>query len=321
MMSRANKILALLLVAQLALIAYVYRPDRTTGPPAVHFFKDVAAAQVVGLAIADSNQVLAIKKENGTWRISTEPSYPAEAKKVEALIKKLLTLTSSRLVARTEASHGRLKVATDDYHRKLTLTMADGKTREMLLGTSPNYKTSHVRVAGDDNVYLAKDLADWEASVAPEDWWENNYLDVNPADLKSLTLVNGKGRIELSRDKENKWQAAGMPEGKTFADAALNNFLNKACLVQLSSYLGRDHTDVEFGLDKPLADLVLVTVTGATLQLKVAAGDAKMEECIAKAGESPFYVTVHASEVKSLMETTLESLLVGKAVVSEKQQK
>ncbi len=300
----------MLLVAQVALIAYMYRPDRTGGPPAVQFFKGVTADQVAGVAITDGKQSLSLKKEGKGWRISTEPTYPAEAKKVEALVKKLLALNSSRLVARTDASHGRLKVAKDGYLRKLTLTMADGKSRELLLGTSPNYKTIHVRAADADNVYLVKDLSDWEVSAVPDEWWDTNYVNVNPADLKSLTLSNGHGRIELSRDGGNRWQAAGVPEGKRLADEALNNFLNKACLVQLGTYLGRDHSDGEFGLDKPMAELTLGLAAGSVVRLAVAMGDAKKEEVIAKVSDSPFYVTVHAYEIKALLDTTLAALLV-----------
>lgn len=303
----------MLLVAQVALIAYMYRPNRTGGPPAVQFFKGITAEQVVGVAITDGTQSLALKKESKGWRIGTAPTYPAEAKKVEALVKKLLALSSTRLVARTDASHGRLKVAKDGYLRKLTLSMADGTSRELLLGTSPNYKTIHVRAADVDNVYLAKDLSDWEVSVAPEEWWDNNYVNVNPADLKSLILQNGHGRIELTRDGANRWQAVGVPAGKRLADEALNHFLNKACLVQLASYLGSEHSDGEFGLDKPLAELSL-GAAGTVVHLKFALGDATKEEFVAKVSDSPFYVTVHAHEVKALLDATLDALLVDSDV-------
>ncbi len=312
MMSRVNKILVLLLISQLFLIAYVYRPNQSSGPPTVHFFTDVDAGQVVGLTIADKSQSVAMKKEGDIWRLSADPAYPADTKKVEMLVKKLLTLTSSRLVTRTISSHNRLQVAEDDFNRKLTLTLKDGETRQLLLGTSPNYKTTHVRAADDDNVYLVKDLAAWEAAVTPDDWWDNNYLDVQPAELKKVILQNSHGRIELSRDRDNKWQAVGMVAGKELADEALNHFLDKACLVQLSSYLGRDLSDQKFGLDKPLADLEIVTAEGS-IRLKVAAaGDDKKDEYVAKVSDSPFYVTVHGYEINPILDTSLNKLLVDK---------
>lgn len=316
-MSRINKLLALLLVTQLALIAYVYRPDRISGPVTVHFFADITADQVVGLTITDSKQSVSMQKEGGLWQLGAAPYYPADAKKVEGLLNKLLALTSSRLVTHTASSHERLKVAPDNYIRKLTITLQDGGSKELLLGTSPNYKTIHVRAPEEDNVYLVQDLSDWEAAVTPEDWWANNYLDVKPADLRQVTLRNSHGLIKLFRDKENRWQAAGIPGGQKLADEALQAFLNKACLVQLSSYLGRERTDAEFGLDKPLVELELVTAAGTiNFKLAAAAGAELKDEYVAKVSDSSFYVMVHGYEVKGLLEAGLPKLLVDKHEVS-----
>lgn len=178
-MSRLNKLLLLLLVTQLALIAYVYRPNRLSGPPTVHFFADTEANQVVALTIGDGKQSLTLEKADGKWHLGAPPHYPVAVKKVEGLVKKLLALRSSRLVTHTASSHQRLKVAADDYIRKLTISLQGGGSKELLLGTAPNYKTIHVRSPENDDVYLVKDLADWEAAVDPEDWWAHNYLGWN----------------------------------------------------------------------------------------------------------------------------------------------
>ncbi|MDH3394459.1 MAG: DUF4340 domain-containing protein, partial [Desulfobulbaceae bacterium] len=298
MMSRANKILAVLLATQLALIAYIYRPIKTNGPPTLHFFQNIDAAEVVGLTIADPTHALTIQKKDKDWQLETAPSYPADKQKVESLVKKLLNLTSSRLVARTDTSHNRLQVAADNYNRKLTLTLKNGATRTLLLGTSPNYKTIHVRSTENDNVYLVKDLSDWEASLTPDDWWSNNYLDQDPASLTHLTLKNNHGRIALTRDDKNNWQAEGIAAGKKLADEPLQNFLNKACLIQLSSYL--DRSDKAALSAKPLAELELATAT-ATIHLEIMPGAPGKDEYVAKIDNSPFYVTVHNYEVKGLL--------------------
>lgn len=313
-MSRLNKILSLLLVIQLMLIAYVYRPNRTSAPPSVNFFKGIDAAQVVGLTISDGQKSLTMSKDR-TWHLETNPPYPADTKKIEALTNKLTTLTSSRLVAHTSASHGRLRVTEDDYSRKITLSLADGTGKQLLLGTSPNYKTIHVRAADDVNVYLVKDLADWEASATPDDWWDNNYIDVDPNKLTKLTLKNSHGALELTRDKEHNWQAPGIPPGKELAYEALHAFLNKACLIQLSSYLNEKPNDAKLGLNKPMAELLLTTDDGV-ISLKIAPGDKEKEEFTAKTDTSPFYVAVHDYEIRGLLDTSLSTLLVEKNAAS-----
>ncbi|MDH3359635.1 MAG: DUF4340 domain-containing protein [Desulfobulbaceae bacterium] len=305
-MSKINKILILLLATQLALIAYLYRPNQVTAPPTIHFFDKINVDQVVGLAITDNTKSITIEKKDNVWGLKTTPPYPADNDKVQALVTKLLNLTSSRLVARTKSSHARLKVTSETCNRKLTLTLNNGETSTLLLGTSPNYKTIHVRLSDDDNVYLVNDLAEWEVPVIPDDWWSNNYLDLEPSTLTRLVLKNSTGQLELTRDKKNNWQAVGTPKDKKLSDEDLSNFLNKACLIQLSSYLDQDKKS--HNLDKPLVELELATGTD-TIHLKIAATDAKNDEYIAKTSNSPFYVAVHGYEVKDLLETSLKDLL------------
>jgi len=313
-MSRGNKILALLLVTQVAMIAYLYRPGRVSTPEAVQFFRGVEAAKVTGLSIDDGTRSVTISKEGEGWIIDGGPRYPADGAKAQGLVDKLLNLASSRLVARTGSSHGRLKVAADRFNRKLTLHLADGGQRVLRLGSAPTYKSIHVRCDKDDAVYLVKDLADWEAPVENESWWATNYVDVKVADLRAVKLTNGLGRIELVRGSDGKWRAEGVPPGMALADEGLRGFLDRVSQIRLASYLGREKEDSEFGLDRPLVELELVTPAGTT-RLKVAARSGQGEEYVMKASDSPFYVLARGQEVKGLSGARLSGLLAPVAMV------
>ncbi len=307
-MNRANKILALLLAAQLALLAYVYRPGQESAPPKMQFFSDVQADQVTGLTVADAKQAVTIDKETNGWVIDSPQHYPADKGKVEKLIKKLVDLTSSRLVARTRASHRRLKVADDDFNRKVTLHLGKGDDRVLLLGSAPNYKTIHVRRGDDDKVYLAKGLADWEAQADQHSWFDTNYVDVKPDDLLQVTLTNSHGRIALQRDKDKKWQATGVGPGMVLADEPLTDFLNRVSLIQLDSFLERGGDEKKYGLDKPVATLQITTASG-TITLKVGEENAIKEEYAMKSSDSPFVVRANGYQVKGLLDAKLGELL------------
>jgi len=311
-MSRMNKILALVLAVQLALVVYVFRPGQENVPPKVQFFSDIEAGQVTGLSIADQKQAVTVTREGDAWVIDSTQHYPADKGKVEKLVQKLLGLTSSRLVARTRASHGRLKVGAEDFNRKLTLHLGKGDDRILLLGSAPNYKTIHVRRANDDEVYLVKDLADWEAQADPHSWWDTNYIDVKPEDLQQVTLTNGHGRLELHRGADKQWQARQAAAGMALADEALTDFLNRVSLIQLDTYLERGGAETKYGLDKPVATLELITTAGA-ITLKVAKGDAKDEEYFMKSSDSPFVVRASGYQVKGLLDATLGELLKSTA--------
>ncbi len=308
MTKKTNIILCALLLLQVAFIAYLYRPGQVAGPPEIAFFAGIKAADISGLDITDEeNKSIVLAKRGDAWVISSDDNLPVNKAKLEALLDKLVGLRSSRLVTRTKASHARFKVEDGSFIRKIVLHLDDGSSHTLLLGTASNYNTVHVRADNADAVYLANDLAAWEAPVAPNSWWESSYVQVNPADLTGLTLKNGHGNFTLTKGEDRRWHMAG--DDRELAAPAVQNFLAAATRITLTEYLGTAGQE-EYGLQGPAATLTLDS-PDTTVTITVGAHDATSGAFYVKSSASPFFVTVASTAIEPLLEQRARTLFAA----------
>jgi hypothetical protein len=218
-MSKTNKILAGLLVVQLLLTGYFYRDNRQQSSPEVELLAGLTADQVRKMVISETGQQsLVLLRDDEGWQVELAAGrkYPADQTKLEALLERLVGLKSARLVSRTKESQKRLKVADDQYNRKVELASGSG-SRTLFLGTAPSYQSIHVRAGESDQVYLVDDLALWEVPAEAAGWWQSLILDQNPEQLLGVELINQQGSLRLQRNTvEEPWR---LNEGESEPDA------------------------------------------------------------------------------------------------------
>jgi len=217
-MSKANKILIGLLALQLLVTGYLYRDTRQGGGPEVALLPGLAGQQIGKMVISESkDKSVTLQRSGDVWQVELAPGrdYPADASKVDAMLKRLAGLKSKRLVSRTKGGRQRLKVTPDQYNRKVEVETGKGSFT-LYLGTAPSYQSIHARAADSDDVYLVRDLALWEVPAEAAGWWQTHYLDQDPKQLLEVELVNRQGRLHLQRGKvDEPWQAA---DGRTALD-------------------------------------------------------------------------------------------------------
>ena len=305
-----NIVLAVLLILQAGLVAYLYRPGQNQAPPAAAIIKDLAPESVSALTITDGlgkTLTLTLAKDKD-WRISGS-DYPADQEKIEALLKKFAAMKASRLVSQTPSSYARLKVADSDFNRKVALE-AGGKQIVFYLGTAPSAKSIHLRLAGAKEVYQVSDLAAWEVLAEQDSWWQTKYVNLPAAELSALTIANAQGGIELLHDQQN-WRLAGKPDA-ALDSHPLETLLNAATQVSISSYLPKDFTPK----GQPVATITCREAKGGeplTIQIwdKDKPGD--LDQPI-KSSASPLYAKVKAYAVKELLAAKADSLLAASPV-------
>ncbi len=301
MTRKMNIVLFFLLLCQLLIIGYVYRPGREAGPPTVIFFKDLSPEQVVRLVIADDEaNSIELVRDGQKWVIASQDDLPVDAAKVETFVKKLLGLQSSRVVTQTKASHDRLEVG-GNFVRKITLEGQDGKTRNLILGTAPSYQTVHVRLDDDNMVYLVKDFSSWEIMTAPSSWWKSAYVDVDREQLVKLSLTNRNGQVTLIKDSETgQWRFADENAAPVDRDK-VRTLVDQVCRIPVSEYLGREEQP-EYGLKKPAAQLILAT-NDQEIRLSVGATkDKEADFSVLKSSASPFYAKAGKYVVAPLLD-------------------
>jgi len=208
-MSRTNRILAAILAVQIVLVAVAFWPRPASVAGGESLFAGLEAEQITRLTISDgTGKQIKLAKEMGSWVLPEADDYPCTASTAPDFLEKIVALKTSRLVTQTPASHKRLKVAADDFERRVELELADGTTHRLYLGSSPSYGASHVRADGQDEVYLAS-LSASDAGVNASSWVDTLYFSVTQDQIVALTLENNNGRFEFEKGDAGTWMMKG----------------------------------------------------------------------------------------------------------------
>lgn len=256
-MNRTNQILAILLVLQLAVAAFIYvRPQEDgttrTGEALV---ADFDTDKVEKIEIQDGTSTLTLAKQEAGWVLSEADDFPVNLNSVTSLLSKIKDLQGNDLVTKTESSHNRLKVGAGDYNRLVTLTLDNGSTQRLYIGSSGGANAVHVRVNDESDVYLVRDLSTTDANTSASAWVNTSYLTLDSSQIKHLRLENANGVFEFSTDGTS-WTLDDLADGETFSTEALSSLLTTSASIRLSKPLGKTEA-AEYGLDAPLATIVI----------------------------------------------------------------
>jgi len=166
-LSRGNQILAAVLVVQIILAVVVLWPRGAANAGSEGLFGELEAAQISDVHITDAEGArLDISKQAGDWLLTSGGDYPAKGDTVSQFLDKLVAMTNSRRVTETASSHKQLKVADDDHNRLVEFSLEDGTQHAFYVGSAPSYGTAHIRVAGENEVYLISDLTLADVAVS-----------------------------------------------------------------------------------------------------------------------------------------------------------
>jgi hypothetical protein len=327
-MNSRNKILLAALVVQLALVVLVNGLEQRPAAAERLIFSKLVPGEVRMMTITDENQgVIRLAREEQGWMIvgasapeggatgglapALEPPVPADDAKMQIFIRRLTELKSDRLVSRTRTSQRRLQVAEEQFLRRIELTGADGQPSVLFLGSSPSFKTIHVRAGSESEVYLAEGLTTWEANTQFSNWWENDYLDLEPEDLRAVTLTNAHGSFRLIRTEENGWRFAEAAADEQISAAALEEFLYRIGYISLLDYLGREGavSEAAYGLNRPEARIILDNGDRET-EVRIGPEQKESGQRVVKSSASPFYAKVASYSLQTILEQKKGDLLV-----------
>ena len=304
-MNRQNKILAGVLALQIVIAAVIFwpRPSATAGGGSL--FAGLAADQITQLTISDATGQVQLAKGQSGWVLPQADDYACQASKVQPLLDKLVALKADRLVAQTSASHKRLKVADQDYERSIEFELADGTRHKLYLGTSAGYQTTHVRVQGKDEVYLASGLSVTDASAQASGWVDPIYLSVPQDQVTALTVENRNGHFEMEKNEAGTWTLKGLAPGEIANVSNIQSLVSRATSIVLTQPLGKKEQDA-YGLKTPKAVITLRSRDQAgavkTYSLRVGAQDEKDNSFVVISSESPYFVRAGIGTLQDFVE-------------------
>jgi len=256
-------ILSVLLAGQVALsvgIAVHHTSAESRSPAKLLAFDPVT---VDGLAIQEADQPpLALEKHDGTWVLPGVDDAPANNPQVVSLILTLNKLVGGWPVATTEDAAKRFKVADDDFTRRIAIKSGGRTLTTLLLGTSPTYGQTNVRVKTSDSIFTVPFGAS-DASGKPEDWEDKSLLTLSPADISKIELPG----ITLQRGKDG-FQAVDLAAGEEMAADKTDTVERDLTMPLYDSILGTT-AKPDYGLDKPVLSIGITLKDGRQLHYDV----------------------------------------------------
>ncbi|RME65797.1 MAG: DUF4340 domain-containing protein [Caldilineae bacterium] len=311
-------ILAGLLVVQLVAVAILYWPrgeaSSTAGAP---LFPDFKVDLVKELTITGDNgeQVHFAKNDAGEWVIPEADGFPADGDKITELLNKIGELKATRLVARTASSYDRLQVAEDNFVRRIDIKASQGGPFTLYMGSSPQARSIHVRAGDQDEVYLALNFSELNASNRVVNWIDVLYVSLPQDEIQSLTLENPQGVFTFTKDAGGAWTMDGLGEGEEFIENNFDTLLTSLTSFNMVKPLGKSEKP-EYGLDDPTAVITVVTRDSdgneATHTIRVGAQDPDTKRYVVHASDSEYYVEVASYTVERFVERGRDNFVRAK---------
>jgi hypothetical protein len=265
-MTRSNIVLTVLLVLQLIIAGVLFIPgdDDNGSSTSGTLLGDLTVDDVTALTLTgDTGDTLTVRRDGDAWVLPDAGDFPANSQRVVAFIRQMLALNTSRLVAESPSSHRQLSVSDDSFQRRIEIARGD-QTTTLYIGTAAGTNATHMRIGGQDAVYLTSGLSAFDVSVDMAQWIDATYLTLDAERIFSLTVVNASGTVAFSRGNDGAWTMADLDDEQVFLPDSVTPLVNQAANIRMRRPLGTEAAD-DYGLDEPLA-VVTIRTRGSLAQ-------------------------------------------------------
>lgn len=229
-MTRLNKFLFVLLLAQLALgLLVVLRSGQTVSFKEELVLPGFDIAAVSRLQIyADSGDkpALDLVKRGNDWVMASHFDYPVDVTRISAALTPLAAMKSGDPIATQASRHKQLRVDDKDFERKLVIS-SGGKDTTLFLGGTAALHRIAVRRAGEDNVLAAGGVSTASFSTTTREWISKIYSEVAREDIDKIAIQHNGVTLELDRSAP----AAGSGSGKAAPAGAWRASIDGAPVV------------------------------------------------------------------------------------------
>ncbi len=278
-MNKTNLTLLVLLLVQGACIGVQQMKGEASDSPVERgmLLDGLAVDGVTKMVIQEGSEALddklvTIEKAGEHWVVAERWDHPADADKVDELLRELAALEIADVVSTTGMHSVDLGVADDDFRKSVTLT-ADGVEQVVLLGTSGRGSSTHARLGGEKEVVAVRNFSSWRVNARPDSWVDRQVVDVAPDQVRSLEIAGPDGALRFTRTEGEIEGAAEwlMNDGDRQAGLSgddLTELLGKATKVSANKVLGEREA-----VQGELLRVTLVQTDGASVSYVLGATD------------------------------------------------
>ena len=321
-MSRTQTTLLGLLLLQIVLIVFFRSPlsgpsTRSESRPLLPELEALSAERLQIDGASDERITLVRRGEE--WTIDEIGGFPADSDKVVRLLESLEGIQVRRPLVSSSSYHDAFKVTSGDHEARLQVwgTGDDAPVVDLILGSSANYRTTHARLGGQDEVYEIQGLAPYDVQAAQASWIHKELAD-DVGEVTSLRLRNAAGRFELER-REGLWQVSSPVDrlGETLNQESVLELLRAVTGLRLSDAVG-PLDETLHGFDSPAATLELAWSSGRPGEEESGAGELSVliggkvpdqdQQRYVTRGGSGFTGTIWETSLERLLDDSLDDL-------------
>lgn len=303
-MNRTNQILAGILVVQVALVAFMFWPGRNAAASVAALYADVKLDDIQAITVRDQTNSIKVTRSGDGWVLPDAEDFPVTAVQATDTISKVLTIDTRRLVASNATSHSRLEVTDDKFVRRVDLETKEGKTVTLYVGSSPSFRSTNVRRADSDNVYLTNSLSADDLRTDYGSWVNTTYIAIPETDVKGLTVENAQGKLQFTRPTTDTWTLSDLAAGETFNQNNLTSLVTRLSSFTMVKPLGKT-AKPEYGMDKPNATVTIVSQPAGgeakTTTLTIGQSITGTQDYVIKSSDSEYYVEVASFSVENFI--------------------
>lgn len=239
-------------------------------------FKDLKAADVAVIRIAEPKAALTIQRKDQNWVIVERDGFPADLAAVRDFVLKAIELKVGQSEPIGEKDRARLNL--DGSGTRVELAGADGKPLAALVAGKKYFKREvadpakgvadgrFVQVAGNTGVvYVVPDPLE-QASAASAKWIDRTSFKVEKVKSLEVRYPDGGGyRIERARDDAD-WKLADPRAGEKLEVTRANAASYTLSLLELADVAPKGMKDT--GLDNPIR-INATTLDGVSYDIRV----------------------------------------------------
>lgn len=304
-MDRRNQILGGLVLLQLILITVVFWPGRGANATVEALFPDLTVDDIEAVTVQQGEDQVRVARGGDGWVLPDADDFPVTALTASDTISKVLEIDTRRLIADDTSSHARLQVTADDAERQVILETTDGDTLTLLVGSSPSFRSTNVRRADNNAVYLTSSVQATDLRTDYGNWIDTTYLAIPQNEIQALTVENSQATLSFTRVNTDTWMLDDLAEDELFNQNNLTSLLSRFSSFNMSRPLGKT-AQPEYGMDAPAATVTIEHGPGEggtqTTTLTVGAEPLESGNYVVKSSASEYYVEVASFGVDNILE-------------------
>ena len=165
----------------------------------------IPAEQFQEIRIRKGGETLAMRLDNGKWRITEPQPYPADAEAARSAVNSLSTVTYERVIEDKASDFAQYGLNPPD--EVVTVLRKDGKTDEIQVGDgSPTSSGYYARLAGSPRVVEVSGYVRDSLGKRLNDIRDKRLLTFDQDKIARIQLQAKGPAVEVGKNNENEWQ-------------------------------------------------------------------------------------------------------------------